>query len=433
MEKNLLLKRLKQGFFIGLMFIFIGMGLNIAAFMLPQKPIHDHILDSVSTFQQEGALPQLIKGYKGTILDNNSDAWMLLLADYDGEESAIDKAMSGYYRVYPCENSGMIGVDNISVMDTEESCGVNSYSRYWHGWMFFVRFALMFFTYSDMRAINMFLQFALAIGCFLMLERRGLSKYSFAFLTAMLVLVPTSTALSFEYSFIYYIFTIGMIIILRYHEKLERRLGYSLYFFMLGLCTSYFDFLTFPLLTLGMPLVILGLLRRDENAKEIGGYFLKEIVFYSMLWGVGYAGMWVSKWILGSLLTSRNIIQDAISQVILRTSNTKGLGALSEEKISYLYTVFANFGVICKGPYIILFLVSIMYALRNLRKTKCSLRKRMKVAFPFMVIAMMPFVWYLFVMNHSALHNHFTYRELVICVFAGLCAIQKFSEGEETM
>lgn len=432
LETGRILRKWKQGFMIWIAFIVAGIALNVGAFLLPQHPIHNHILDSVSVFQQEGTFPYLIPGYKGTILDNNSDAWMLLLADFDGNEGIVDKAMSGYYWVYPCENTGMVGTDNLTVMGDKEPCGVNQYSRYWHGWLFFLRFGLLFFNYSDLRALNMILQFVLIITCFILLERRGLSDYLFAFLTAMLVLVPPATAFSFEYSFIFYIFMSGMIVMLRYHERIESDLGYSLYFFILGLCTSYFDFLTFPLLTLGMPLVTVGLLR-EKHKTDIEFNYISEIIWYSIAWSIGYAGMWVSKWVVGSLLTSHNIVRDAVSQVILRTSHTNGLGELSNVKISYLYTICANMGVICKGPYILLFIVSILYSVRKLRKTKCNFRKRMNAAVSFLFIAAMPFVWYYFAMNHSALHNHFTYRELVLCVFSGLCAIERFSGADKML
>ena len=65
--------------------------------------------------------------------------------------------------------------------------------------------------------------------------------------------------------------------------------------------------------------------------------------------------------------------------------------------------------------YLIIFaLIAIYYAKRFIDlKERISLGN-LKGALPFLLVAMLPFVWYLFASNHSYIHFWFTYRELVI-------------------
>ncbi len=69
-----------------------------------------------------------------------------------------------------------------------------------------------------------------------------------------------------------------------------------LYFFVVGMVENFFDFLTYPIITLGIPLIVLLWLKiRDESAD------LKENMIFtvksSVSWGLGYALTWIAKWV----------------------------------------------------------------------------------------------------------------------------------------
>lgn len=424
---SLIKNKIKTGVACFLIIMFVGFCLNVLSFLLPQEPIHNHIVNSIGSFQSEGGFPQLVHGYKETTLDNNSDAWMLLMCDYNGKESFWKKAMGGYYHIYPTEaNSGLVGMDHLPEIQNNLPISTNSYSRYWHGWLFFIRFALLFFDYSDIRMINMFLQFLLIIACFICLDRKKLSDYSLALGTAFLILVPIATAISFEYSFIFYIVTISYLCILCFHDKIEKQLGYSLFFMILGMTTSYFDFLTFPILTLGMPLTLLLILDR-QSANSSGLILSKWVIKYSIFWAIGYSGMWCSKWILGSIVLHRNLFTEALDQVVLRTSHTDGIGVgvVDLQKIGYRATVMRNIETLVKKPYILLVLMELIIYLTKIEwfNRSNSVYKQFFKLFPYLLIAIMPFVWWYVLMNHSFIHNHFTYRSIALSVYAVLCGI----------
>ena len=414
------MKMLKRGLLIFCIIVLLGFLFNLLAFLLPQNLIHQNILASIGSFRKEGQSPRLIEGYSATALDNNSDAWILLMCDYDGDHNLIEKALGGYYHTYPSESGYMTGMRNLLASSEAQPSGIASYGRYWHGWLFPIRLCLVFMSYSGIRMLNMILQFLLTVTCFTLLERRKLFRYSFAFAIAILTLVPVVTAISFEYSFVYCIFMAGVAAILAFHEKIRDMLGYPIFFMLLGMLTSYFDFLTYPLLTLGMPLTCLLLLEENRT--------MRTIALCSCMWGIGYGGMWGAKWILSSLFTQENVIKDAIDRILVRASHTNGVSSVGGERLTYWPTVRYNLGMVCNVPFIILFASGIGYYMFQIRKTISKRILHLKAAMPFWLLAAFPFAWWFLLMNHSFLHKHFTYRIIALTVFAGLCGVQKLEQ-----
>ena len=76
--------------------------------------------------------------------------------------------------------------------------------------------------------------------------------------------------------------------------------------------TVYFDFLTYPLVTLVYPLGIYLYFHGGTPGKGIRG-----MVGNSAEWGVGYGGMWAAKWILADCLTGSASIRDAMETVFV--------------------------------------------------------------------------------------------------------------------
>lgn len=50
---------------------------------------------------------------------------------------------------------------------------------------------------------------------------------------------------------------------------------------ILGMATGYFDFLTYPITALGLPLTMYLLLENDNKGKA------KKVIIYSIVWGTG--------------------------------------------------------------------------------------------------------------------------------------------------
>ena len=131
----------------------------------------------------------------------------------------------------------------------------------------------------------------------------------------------------------------------------------------------------------------------------------------SIFWGIGYAGMWAGKWVMGSLLTGTNLFADALQVVSERTSHE-----VYDEKISVIFAVLRNGYIYANLLGVLLAAVLVIwigyYLLRYRRNIKNS------GWWLYVLVACGPVVWYCVTANHSYIHYWFTFRDLAVTFFA---------------
>ena len=166
------------------------------------------------------------------------------------------------------------------------------------------------------------------------------------------------------------------------------------------------------MLTLGAPLAL-------WLAFDFSEHFwsnFKNLVQLSIFWGIGYAGMWVLKWIIGSLITGENVIGNAVEQVAFRTSFVADDTVITFSKMMHELQYSAR-----QYTWIFALVLLAGYFVYRVLKTR-KLNINMFVSF--LIISLFPMVWYLVMKNHSFIHHWFTYRELAISVYAmSTCAL----------
>ena len=389
--------------------IIAGMLLLFMVYTLPVQNMKANVARSSDIFNYEGVYPQLSNGYKYTQLDNYTDSIMLGAAIYDEPGDIVTKAVNNYH-VDSEQLSSVLALtnyaNNVSVYDYFSV----PYGRYWHGYLVPLKFLLLFLDYSDIRILNFFLQNILLFIMIKLFCRNHLQQYIPAFLIMIFIINPMTTALSLQFSAVYYVSLLSGICLLRFAEKgkaTEEKINYL--FLITGVMTSYVDFLTYPFVSCGILLVIYLII--NKGYKDAIG--VKSLFQKLLLWGVGYGGMWGGKWLAGSILTQVNLFKDALEQALFRTSpdNVQGYGRLD--------AVIKNMSVFFKWPFLIAFLLGAGYFLFRLRKlTLRSLQQNMFVIFSFIVIAILPVVWIFIMANHSYEHYWFTYKEFAVSGFA---------------
>lgn len=183
-------------------------------------------------------------------------------------------------------------------------------------------------------------------------------------------------------------------------------------FFVIGGITNFFDFLTNPIITLGIPAIVCFLLLKE---KKVSSQEMFIIIIYSMVtWTLGYGIMWGTKWIITDILYNRDIVKNAIQQVLFRTGYADGGKAYS---ISVLYQRIMRYS----GKYYIPLLEIILcfylgiYVFKLYNKEK-KLFKNFKNIYPVIVISILPIIWYIVLNNHSTIHAFFTYRNNIIFI-----------------
>lgn len=386
----------------------------ILAYMLPTESMVRNTRASIDIFKIEGAFSQEVYGYKATTLDNYTDAWMLRNACYNGEESALQKCLHVYFYAYVDGETTDSCERLIAWLEGKEGYERADYPRYWHGYLVILKPLLYFFDYGDIREILKFIGLAMLIYICALLEKAHMSRFIPVFGAAMACMEFHTIGMSMQYTWVFIIAMFFSIIILKRYQDTAKKPVTSLLFLVIGMMTSYFDFLTYPLFTLGIPLLFFTLcMRESENQVSLPAAAVKNSVY----WAVGYIGMWVQKWILCTILTGEDLIADGIHSILIRSSRI-----VMEKRIGYWETVRNNIGALAKYPYVLVFFAAFILVLFLCKKENKNTFS--KAAFiTYMYIAVLPFCWYAISMNHSYIHSFMTYKSLGITVFAILCML----------
>lgn len=384
--------------------IIIGTILLCLVYLIPTAPIKNNLTRDIDELAYEGQYPAL-KGIFANTLDNFTDSLMLGTASCDREGSVIDKAMNVYHPV----GDGDSVQNLIQYINSDKSTDYSAYTRYWQGYLVFLKPILCFTNYLIWRSINHVLQIILMIVTAVILIRKCSWKCVIPFATAVAFIRPNIIYYSLQYSTMFYISLLSVAVLALFYDKLKKN-GLIYYFFIVGIITNYFDFLTYPALGLGFCLVLCAMI--DSSEKGLKAVF--NTVKYSFFWTAGYGGMWAGKWLISSILLHRNVFIDAMNSIGERASSYA-----SGEEISRIYTVYFNIRTFFEGLYyfvpIIILIAVVVIGIWQWKKMYMSWMGYLLNLF---IIALIPIVWYLVLSNHSFMHLYFTDRELAISVAA---------------
>ncbi len=381
-----------------------GYFLLVLAYALPTDRISDHVQESCVVFKKEDTYQQLIPGCDSTKLDNFTDALMLLSAENERTEKIWVEALNVSRLTNDEQNPAQILVSLHSGEELEYQ--TTSYDRYWHGYLIYLKPLLMVFNYQQIRYILFFLLMSLAFLLLYLIGKKNKKECFIPFLSTIFFLNPAVCALSLQYTPVFILTLAQVIVILLFEEKYKTCMKLWLYhFFVIGCLTVYFDLFTYPLVTFGIPIAFM-VSQYTKNFKD----GLKMLIGTGLLWGTGYGLMWASKWILASLITGNNTLTSAVNAMKFRTSNE-----YKDVAFNALDVIGKNFDMSKFSLIIIILLlaVCIIVGLIKNKKIKVSVR-----IIPMLCIAILPFIWYAVLSNHSWIHAWMTYRELAIFVYA---------------
>lgn len=393
--------------------VIIGYLALVFVYLLPPDVMEQHVKESYDMIREEGISPILINGYETTRLDNYSDGLILNNAIYDGQETVWEKAAAVYQYVYEGENYYVSLLRHFDNIPGEIK---NSYERDWHGYLVYVKPLLLFMNYEDIRILNMVMQILIVLSLIHLMDKKGLGKYIPATMMLFVFLTWNILFYSIEYSALLYVIVFASIFIISNNHIIISKKTVPELFLIIGMIVSYIDVLTYPILTVGIPLIYMFLMNEDWN-KRINEE-IRHIFTVSISWICGYGGMWVGKWIIASIILKRNTIKEAILMALYRMSQTSGeSGKIVEFTVKDVFV--RNFSVYGHPPYIFALIFFLAYLLFMICRQ--GFYFNLKRTLPLLIIALMPIVWYLVVGNHSYIHYWMTHRNIVLTVFASCC------------
>ena len=281
------------------------------------------------------------------------------------------------------------------------------YTRYWHGYLIFLRPLL---AIMDLGAIRILLFTLTVLLCIIMV---WLIIKKLNIITAIIYIVGfilfdlfiVCNSMNEITTFI--IALVTMIFILLKNGKFKNP---AVVFLCIGMCTSFIDLLTTPLITIGLTLPIYVLLNFKESNKKI--YI--ECIKICIAWAVGYGLCWALKWVITDITLNKHIISDAIKQIMYRTTADR---TLLEVVIKNLNAIGKNVIIIFIGLLVIYSIIGLIkeFYLSKVKNKKTPKIELLKVAI-FIIIAIFPFIWYFLIRNHSFVHSFFTNRNYIITI-----------------
>lgn len=404
-----------------LFFALFGFLLLVLVYAIPVSGMISNIRESAAIFREEGAYPQIIQGYKTTQLDNYTDALMLSGAISTGSGNIIEDAI--YVNHLNVEEWGPVAtlLHYIERPEEEHRDLEISYPRYWHGYLIILKPLLVFLDFAGIRVLNMICQTICLMVLFKLWMERNLKKYILGFGLSILFLHPIMTALSLQFTSCFYIIVFSCIFLLKFSALLidhEKRFVFHsvIYFFVIGILTAYFDLLTYPIATLGIPLTLFLILYQENPAHS--GKQLQLVILLSFSWAGGYAGMWGSKLILGSLITGSNLWTEAYGEF----QYMAGMDMDKHDSVALILSGLQKcFQILLRKPYIISFIAATFICLGKAVKEKRS-RFKPYDTLPYLLIGLLPLV-HVLAGTHMNLHYWFSFREFSITLFAYFCIL----------
>ncbi len=199
---------------------------------------------------------------------------------------------------------------------------------------------------------------------------------------------------------------------------------------MLGAVMAFFSMLSFPLIALGIPLLVkiwCDSVYGNRHKNE-----LVDTIVCSGAWGIAYGIAWGMKWIIGTVFTDFDFIGNAFNQAT---------GYYGEAEVTVIERLFKNVRVIIKWPYLLMFIMAIVIIIgMRVRGRQVNTGKEVtdvttglnneilsdvKTIIAYVIIALMPFAMMIALGDgYANTHYWMAYKQLSITACAGLCIIR---------
>ena len=389
------------------MLIFAGMVVQY----LPGGAAEKNIENSCKTFNIEYIYPS----FNGRAADGYTDIVMFLVSSSKPDEASWKRFFTSPIYTYLDDEYISTGY---KIMPIQALCSPSkyyraSYFRYWHGYQIILRPLLSFTDYEGMRKLNIYLQPFLFVVLIYLFCRRKAYGLILGWILSYLIFSPDAMPYNITYSVIYYISVISAILLMIYKEKIEQYIGWPIFFMMVGIVTNYFDFLTYPIVSLAVPLTILFYLEPSENFKDM----LKTLIIIGGCWLFGYAGMWLLRGILCYFILGDYVIENIITAVLDR-SNSHLFGQpypfwMGLEETYKQLTIQPDTVI----SIISLCLLSVLAVLYKIKPCIKFAEKKYYQLLPFVLISMGVFVYCMIVKGHTLQHGIYVYRIWVAFFF----------------
>ena len=387
----------------------------VAAAAIPNERIYDNMYESAFFFKDHA--PYVNESQLRLVQDNYADVILLNVTWNMGSDPFVSTLNSAYYN----------GDDGTT--DYGENWGFyctlagtppnKDYSRYWHGMAALIRPFMLFTDIDGIKLIGTITAFVLlAVNAALLLKKRQYFAAG-ALVAALMCVHVWNIGISLEYQPAVLV-TLALLPLYILFEKNDGAL--SIFAVISGVMIAFFDFLTCETLTILIPLLIVFIMRKQDNRlPEFKDCFLLTMKC-GTAWFLSYAGAYLVKWSAASLVTGENKFAAALTSVEERLiGEAEELDPVAQfflAPLANISTLFGGYGRVSWGNIAAGLIISavvlgsVFYLFRSSEKYDRSFSLIM------LILGALPFVRFFVLNNHSYLHEFFTYRALASTILA---------------
>ncbi|MGN0686684.1 MAG: hypothetical protein ACI4KA_01095 [Oscillospiraceae bacterium] len=387
----------------------------VAAAAIPNERIYDNMYQSAMFFKDKP--PYVNEAELRLIQDNYADVILLNVTWNMGSDPFVSTLNTAYYDGYDGttdngENWGFYCALNGTPPNTD-------YSRYWHGMAAVIRPFMLFTDIDGIKLIGTITAFVLlAVNAALLLKKRQYFAAG-ALVAALMCVHVWDIRISLEYQPAVLV-TLALLPLYILCEKNDGAL--SILAVISGVMIAFFDFLTCETLTILIPLLIVFIMRKQDNRLPTFKGCLSLSIKCGAAWFVSYAGAYLVKWSAASIVTGENKFAAALASVEERlVGEAEALDPAAQFFLAPLANISTLFGGyervswrnIAAGLIIsAVVLGSIFYLFRSSEKFDRSFTLIM------LILGALPIARFFVLNNHSYLHEFFTYRALASTILA---------------
>lgn len=400
--------------------------------VIPNEAIADRMQESALTYKDKEAYGFTDGQKLNAIADNYADVILLQISMNMGRAPLRSAFETEYYD--GGEYGQSLGL-YFSLTDPTVTPNVD-YTRYWHGSAMFVRVFHLFGDVELMKTVGFAALCLLAAGVCLVLIKRRHYDLAAAFFLSCLSVHIWNLRLSLEYQSAFLIGFAACLLFLFW----ERRGDWPLVYLSVavGVCTSFFDFLTTETVTILLPLVLVVAVRAREGRLGDFRSALWTLIRCGIGWIGAYAATFVAKWTVATVVSGENKFLLALSSAGERMTgeimDAAANGALARAPMAVLANLSAWFGTqnerIDVSRVVIVLLVSVLLfgsVLYLFKRTRLDASAKNAVGLLSLLSAVV-LLRYVLLANHSYMHCFFTYRALITVIFSVFAALLFLTE-----
>jgi len=364
-----------------------------AVSMIPRRAIEANVRASMNEVRQDSVMFYAgVSAWRPFTVGDFTNALMLDLAYCVDSSHPLQAAMVNNFAIV--DKSPLDALERLyRDGDNADNADVQMvpYPRYWHGNQVVLRPLLCVTTVHGVYVLNIVVLALLWLALLVLLWRRVSPGDALLVSLPLLAVMVPSVPLCMNYPPPFVVGMLGALLVLLC-RRVTARLGNAVVLFVvIGACTSFFDLLTAPLVSLGVPLFVYMLYCRPRRA-------CATVVALSLAWLGGYAVLWLGKWVLAALLTGHGVMQDGLDQVTRRAVGNADEAGYLDYCLKRSLQALAAF-------------VALMAVLTLLLGKSW---RDIRACGWMLLLAMSSWVWELVVLEHTWTHMHFTWRTFVV-------------------